>query len=342
MDGNAEAFAPEYPVKEAKRAYAIAGTALFVMIIAVQLSAVLVSVAARLLFPQLTETGWFALAMNFVCIYCIGAPLFLLIISRVKSEGLPRISMSCGKTAVASIISIGIIYLFNIVSMVIISVIEKLAGITVTSNLDAVLSSSSMWIAIVSTVVVAPIFEELLFRRMLCDRLARYGEWQAILFSGLAFSLFHTSIHQMLYAFFLGCFFAFIYVRTGKLRYTVCIHAVVNFIGSVPSLLLLKLGADEKLTWFGELLGAGDAEALVDFLADNWLIIALYLFYSFVLLTVVLVGIALGIAFLKRVIRGADGSLMPRGKRSYIMFSGIFTVLYVVVCILLAVAAMFM
>ena len=96
-------------------------------------------------------------------------------------------------------------------------------------------------------------------------------------------------------------------VISGKLRYTVCIHAVVNFIGSVPSLLLLKLGADEKLTWFGELLGAGDAEALVDFLADNWLIIALYLFYSFVLLTVVLVGIALGIAFFKRVIRGADG-----------------------------------
>ena len=45
---------------------------------------------------------------------------------------------------------------------------------------------------------------------------------------------------QFFYAFFVGILFAYVYVRTGRLRYPVLIHGIINFFGSVPSLLVTE------------------------------------------------------------------------------------------------------
>ena len=47
----------------------------------------------------------------------------------------------------------------------------------------------------------------LLFRRLLVDRMVKYGEATAVLFSGLMFALFHGNLNQFVYAFTLGVFF---------------------------------------------------------------------------------------------------------------------------------------
>ena len=82
-------------------------------------------------------------------------------------------------------------------------------------------------------VVLAPLLEELIFRKLLLDRTARYGEKLGVLMSGLLFGLQHQNLYQFFYAFALGCLFAYVYIRTGRVRYTVIFHAIVNFVGGV-------------------------------------------------------------------------------------------------------------
>ncbi len=81
--------------------------------------------------------------------------------------------------------------------------------------------------------VLAPVFEELVFRTVLVDRVLPYGEWPAILFSGITFGLFHGNLTQFFYAALLGMVLAYVYIRTGNILYSIGLHACVNFLGGV-------------------------------------------------------------------------------------------------------------
>lgn len=93
--------------------------------------------------------------------------------------------------------------------------------------------------------VASPIMEEFIFRRCVIDRLAPYGEKAAILMSALLFGLFHGSLNQLCYAFLLGLVFGYVYIRTGKLRYTIMLHIGINSLSTVllPGLLTVAENA---------------------------------------------------------------------------------------------------
>ncbi len=337
MDSLEYTQVPQYAESNAKKAYRAAGSALFAFIVATQISAILFSVIASIFFPQVINTDWFILLLNFVCIYCAGAPLFFVILWNAPAAPPVKKKMSAGSLICAALIAISCIYVFNIITIGITALLEEIFDTTFPNRLDETLENANLWLAILSTVVIAPIMEELIFRKQLCDRLAPYGEWQAVIFSALAFSLFHTNLQQMLYAFTLGCLFGVIYVRTGKVIYTVILHAIVNFIGSVPGLLLLRSDLIEILDRLAIMTGENDPEALLAYFAKHAGVIIPYLLYSLILIFTVITGLVLGIIFFGKLIRSADGKLMPKGKRIVIMFSGVFTILYVVVSLALTV-----
>ncbi|WP_442856211.1 CPBP family intramembrane glutamic endopeptidase [Butyrivibrio sp. MC2021] len=81
--------------------------------------------------------------------------------------------------------------------------------------------------------VLAPIFEELVFRKLIIDRTIRYGELMSIVFSSLAFGLFHCNLYQVFYAFVLGLILGYVYVRTGNIILTIIMHMCVNASSSV-------------------------------------------------------------------------------------------------------------
>lgn len=307
-----------YPEKEARRAYTLTGLALLVLYLTVQTVASVLMVACQIIFPSLVDQGWFLLALNFVAIYVAGFPFFLLVIRNLPEYSPVKRKMPAGKLAVATLISIGLIYSLSYITNFAVAGLEFILGFEIPSGLDETLASSSLWIAIVSTVVVAPIAEEYMFRKLICDRTAVFGEWQSILISGIAFSQFHGSIHQLLYTFALGCFFAFVYIRTGKLIYTVILHFVVNFIGSVPSLLITEFTNIEQV--LEELSVNGLTREL---LAENAATLVLYLAFIVVVLSLMVAGVILFFVNIKKIISGADGRYMPRGKRFSIMFGNV-------------------
>ncbi|MBR6038866.1 MAG: CPBP family intramembrane metalloprotease [Clostridia bacterium] len=97
------------------------------------------------------------------------------------------------------------------------------------------------WAVILSTVILAPVAEELFFRKALIDRLSAYHPMDAILYSALLFGLIHGNLTQFLYAFPIGVLLGIIYRRTRNIRYTILLHMGMNTLGGLLPLLVQRL-----------------------------------------------------------------------------------------------------
>ena len=95
---------------------------------------------------------------------------------------------------------------------------------------------SILW-SILIAMIGAPIFEELLCRKFIIDRVRKYGEGMAILVSGLMFGIIHGTVSQTFMAAACGVFWAYIYVRTGKIKYTIILHMLENTLSTIIGVL---------------------------------------------------------------------------------------------------------
>ena len=71
------------------------------------------------------------------------------------------------------------------------------------------------------------------------DRTIRHGEFISCAMSGIMFGLWHGNFQQFFYAFFVGVLFAFVYIRTGNIIYTMILHASMNLVTSTITIELL-------------------------------------------------------------------------------------------------------
>lgn len=84
----------------------------------------------------------------------------------------------------------------------------------------------------VSTVLVAPIAEEVVFRGLVYTRLRRgMPVWAACIISSLLFGLLHGQILWIAYAFLLGIIFSIVMERTGTIWATIIMHVGFNLVG---------------------------------------------------------------------------------------------------------------
>lgn len=105
---------------------------------------------------------------------------------------------------------------------------------------DNLIFSSNTVIRIITIGILPAIFEELLFRKFLIDRTIRYGEFISCAMSGIMFGLWHGNFQQFFFAFFVGVLFAFVYIRTGNIIYTMIMHASMNLVTSTVTVELLS------------------------------------------------------------------------------------------------------
>lgn len=171
--------------------------------------------------------------------FILGYPVMLCLIHLVKKgKSIPQKKMRAGSIFVAFFMAYAMAMITNIIGILLTSIINAFHnGVNTTDLQDTMLALPSVWL-ILFVCVGAPVFEELIFRKALVDRAIYCGEGIAIAMSGVMFGLFHGNLNQFVYAAALGAFFAFIYVRTGKIRYTMILHAMVNSMATVSTLLL--------------------------------------------------------------------------------------------------------
>ncbi|MCR5771461.1 MAG: CPBP family intramembrane metalloprotease [Butyrivibrio sp.] len=123
--------------------------------------------------------------------------------------------------------------LANIFTIALMYTANMVTGIQTGNPLVDRLSSMSLFSHILIVCIIAPIYEELMFRKILLDRVAHYGEVTAMLLSGVMFGLAHGNIYQFFYTALGGCFYAFVYLRTGKIKYTIFLHMLNNSFSTI-------------------------------------------------------------------------------------------------------------
>jgi len=84
----------------------------------------------------------------------------------------------------------------------------------------------------VSTVIMAPLVEELIFRGLMLSRLRKgMSDWAAILISGFIFGLAHGQILWIAYTFVMGVIFGLVAVKSESMIPGLVMHMVFNFCG---------------------------------------------------------------------------------------------------------------
>lgn len=172
-------------------------------------------------------------------LYFIGGPICWLIIKDMPVFHRPlRRRFTVFHLAVAFLTGFALLFIGNILGIMVMNVIHRLFRIGAVNPLETLISQSNPWALFFQTVIAAPLFEEFLFRKLLIDRVQQYGDVTAALLSAVLFGLSHGNFYQFFYAFGLGLVFSYVYLNTGKLRYTIAFHAIINFIGSIVVLYL--------------------------------------------------------------------------------------------------------
>lgn len=291
------------------------------------------------IMPEWTQNPTARLMTVMLPMYVIALPLMILLIRRIpvaESRPVEPRRIGAGQLALAFFMCYAILYISNLTGSFITFFIGILKGSSVNNVVFDVTDSVSLWFNALVMVIVAPVFEEYIFRKLLVDRLVQFGEGAAVLTSALMFGLFHGNLNQFIYAFTLGLFLAFIYVKTRSIKYTVVLHMLVNLLGGVVSTWIMRsvgfVEAGEKLMS----VPPNTTEQLMTLvqLLPMFMIMGTYVI---LLLAIVIIGVVMLCVF-RRKFRFAQGeSPLPRGKRFSSMFLNVGMLLYVIFWIIMIV-----
>jgi len=102
------------------------------------------------------------------------------------------------------------------------------------------LQQASGWrltVLLISITVLAPVLEEILFRRVLYDLLHRYcGVWGGIILTSAIFAAIHLFLLGFPMLMLCGVIFQLAYLRSRSLTAAIELHAVFNTIGVITAL----------------------------------------------------------------------------------------------------------
>ncbi len=211
---------------------------------ALLLSTVLLQLVGAMLVgwfaPEFMQSPWYIWVLGSLPMYCVGVPICALIIGRAPRVYIYNKPAGFGMVTGCFAVSYTVLYAGNIVGVGINGLLGLLKGEAVTSPVDSLLTGQSLWLVFLFAVVIGPVLEEVLCRKLIIDRLAPFGDRAAIFVSALVFGLMHGNFSQFFYAFGIGLIFGYLYIRSGRLRYTIGLHMLINFMGSVLPIMLLN------------------------------------------------------------------------------------------------------
>ncbi len=319
-------FYDSITVKDAKRTVSRSSLGLFLM--AAVTTAVIFVVQLILLFA-LGEKGYTALVgnpyfyipMGTLLMYAIGLPLLWLLIKdlpkRTKrtNQGLSVAELLAAIPVMQFLANLG-----QNIGLMLDGVITETFGIESTNPVDSLTTDVPVWLMIAITVVIAPIVEEFIFRKLLLDRLSVYGNVFAIVLTSVMFGLFHGNLYQMFYAFTIGLVFGYVTVKGGSWIWGAALHMFMNFLNGA----LITLLEDHLNNYYVALDAyiAGDAEtftANIDSFMIGGSLAAILGMLS------LLGGVILAYSAVKKTIRIQNDPqiAIPRGQTAPIVFANI-------------------
>ena len=277
---------------------------------------------------------WLYMLVSMMPTYVIGFPILAKLCKNRPVVVLEEHKMRGGQFMALLCMCYGVMVIGNILGIVVNGVIGIIKGSPVVNSINLMLGNSNLWVNILIAGICAPIFEELMFRKFLVDRMVRYGEAVAVVVSGLMFGLFHGNFSQCFYAAFLGMLLAYAYVKTGKIKYPIFIHMIINLSNTLLLPVLQKIGTVDFVSLQEQMLGGDSAAALSEFAATLPYLIILVV-YEIAFYGMAIAGVVLLIARRKRFTFKPGKVTIPKGKGVSVVWCNVGMLLFTLACIAL-------
>lgn len=323
--------------EQAKRTFSTLGWCYLAGTVLLNILEIVLMQVVNKIHPEWLQNTDLRLVLSSVMVYGFTLPFICLLVRNLPATAPERKPIRFRDFVAFFVMGYAMLFVSNILGNIATILIGAAKGSQVDNRLLEYVTSGSVWTMMVLMVVIAPIMEELIFRKLLVDRALKYGPGLAVVLSGLVFGLFHGNLNQFAYAVVLGAFFAFIYIKTGDIRITIGLHMLVNFLGSVVASELLKQ------IHYTELLQAAMEDqnrmlALVEQHITGWILYGLYLIF---LIGVVIAGIVLIIVNRKKFQLEPGEAQVPAGQGMQTLFLNPGMICFCVVWIILIILQLF-
>ena len=244
--------------------------------------------------------------------WLISYPLLVVLLRRKPSEKPERHDLSFFELIMYISISFGIVFCANLTGLGVVQVIQKISGYTLKNPTDELLKDQNAMMLVVMVALIGPILEEIVFRKLLIDAIGRYNAGVAVIISGVVFGIIHSNISQFFYTFAFGLFLGFIYLKTGRLLYTIIMHVSVNLFFGTMSTILKRFTETELGTMIFGL-------------------------YGLALITIAITGIVLFFVNLKKFKLNNDRDMIKKANAYKIAFSNVGIIIFIVLGIALTI-----
>lgn len=255
----------------------------------------LASLVIAAFFPWILSndliTSLFDYGLSFVAIYCIATPIAILAVQPLPKIRPIKEKMKFSHLLAALCVCFTFMQVGSSISSILLTLVQKITGKIPTNPVEESLSTGNLLINALLVGIAFPILEELLFRKVLCNKLLPLGEKKAVIISAAIFGFIHGNFYQFAYAFLLGLVFGYIYVKTGKLIYTIIFHCIINLYGGVFAQIVLSNLPIDKIT---EILldenALSDINILIEQLSPYAMGLTLYMIYSYLMMGLSIAG----------------------------------------------------
>ena len=245
---------------------------------------------------SILKNPYYIFSVQVLSMYVIALPFFVLIcrtgktklsaerIAAIKNEK-RKSEMKIDELVILFFISVAVMIFGGMISNAFTSFLSSILGHNIDNTTEELIENSPIWLVIAVAVIIGPIVEEFIFRKIFIDTLSEFGRGYSIILSSVAFGVFHGNFSQVLYATLLGFILGYIYVKSGRLLYSVLMHVALNFFGTVPTLLVSD--SIKKLT--DASLGGAAGSVSFDYFSDAMNVLGvIFLQYGFAIAGVIL------------------------------------------------------
>ena len=205
--------------------------------------------------PALIENDWFSMAFSVVPIYLIEMPVVYLLLLTIPKSVPQKKKLHPLMWLCFAFLCFFVADLAGFAGQIVEAWIYNFFGIEVQNDLAEMTYITPFGVNFLFIGVLAPIFEELIYRKAIIDRLRRYGDLPAILISGLIFGLIHGNFSQVFYSAAIGLVLGYVYVRTGNVLYTILLHATFNIVSGVYVTELIRRFGSSGIPAEGDTVG---------------------------------------------------------------------------------------
>ena len=225
---------------DAKKYFSTFGIAACVLMIAYHVGGDLLLYALYYFAPALLQNEIVGHLLSLVALYGIAFPCFFLVLRRLPSDTMASEPMGSKAWWRTLCVALAFMMIGNYIGNFLMSYFSVATGIPQTNPVSEATVGESFWVSLIFVAIIGPILEEFVFRKVVCDRLLPLGEGYAVVLSAVLFGLVHGNFFQFFYAAAVGALFAFVYVKTGRLRYSISYHIIINLFSGIIAPILVE------------------------------------------------------------------------------------------------------